>query len=93
MSRLWKSTIGGVAVATMIAAGSLVAAARASADPGYYGAKVYQVGQPLEGRQELEPRTGTAAAATITAAGTAATATTGSAPPSASAPASCSARR
>lgn len=42
MSRLWKSTIGAVAVATMIAAGSLVAPS-ASAEPGYYGAKVYQV--------------------------------------------------
>jgi hypothetical protein len=48
MSRLWKSTIGGVAVAAMIAAGSLVAPP-ASADPGYYGAEVYQVGNRWKG--------------------------------------------
>ena len=54
MSGMWKSAIGSVALATMIAAAPLVAAP-ANADPGYYGAKVYQVGQPLEGRQELEP--------------------------------------
>lgn len=43
MSTLWKSTVGGVAAAAMIAVGSL-AASPASADPGFYGAKVYQVG-------------------------------------------------
>jgi hypothetical protein len=48
MSKLWKSTIGGVAVAMMIAAGSLVAPP-ASADPGYYGAEVYQVGNRWKG--------------------------------------------
>jgi hypothetical protein len=37
-----RSAIGAVAVATMIVAGSLVAPA-ASAEPGFYGAKVYQV--------------------------------------------------
>lgn len=42
MPKLWKSTIGGVAVATMIAAESVVAPP-ASAEPGFYGAKVYQV--------------------------------------------------
>ena len=41
MSKLMRSAIGAVAVATMIAAGSLVAPV-ASAEPGYYGANVYQ---------------------------------------------------
>jgi hypothetical protein len=43
MAKLWKSSIGGVAIATMIAAGTLVAPP-ASADPGYYGAQVHQIG-------------------------------------------------
>jgi hypothetical protein len=43
MLSLWKSTIGGMALATMIAATPFVAPP-ASADPGYYGAEVYQVG-------------------------------------------------
>lgn len=50
MSKLWKSTIGGVAVATMIAAGSSVAAP-ANADPGYYGAEVHQVGNRWKGNK------------------------------------------
>ena len=44
MLKLMRSAIGAVAVATMIAAGSLVAVPAASAEPGYYGAEVYQVG-------------------------------------------------
>ena len=44
MLKLTRSAIGGVAVATMIAAGSLVAVPAANAEPGLYGAKVYKVG-------------------------------------------------
>jgi hypothetical protein len=48
MSNLWKSTVGGVALATMLAATSFVAAP-ASAGPAYYGAEVHQVGNRWKG--------------------------------------------
>ncbi len=44
MLKFTRSAIGGVAVATMIAAGSLVAVPAASAEPGLYGAEVIKVG-------------------------------------------------
>ena len=44
MLKLTRSAIGGVAVATMIAAGSLVAVPAANAEPGFYGAEVIKVG-------------------------------------------------
>ncbi|HET7716068.1 MAG TPA: BA14K family protein [Bauldia sp.] len=44
MLRYAKSAIGGVAVATMIAAGSVIAAPPANAEPGVYGGEVIKVG-------------------------------------------------
>ena len=44
MLKFLKSAISGVAVAATIAAGSLVSVSSASAEPGFYGAEVIQVG-------------------------------------------------